>query len=94
VRWLAEVQVTLRPGIADPEGATIAGGLRSLGYDSVSEVRAGKQLRITFEAEDSAGAEAAVAEMCRRLLANPVMEVATWQVRADEQVDLDEPVTG
>ena len=48
VRWLAEVQVTLRPGIADPEGATIAGGLRSLGYDSVSDVRAGKQLRITF----------------------------------------------
>ena len=94
MRWLAEVQVTLRPGIADPEGTTIAGGLRSLGYDSVSEVRAGKLLRITFDAADSAGAEEAVAEMCRRLLANPVMEVATWHVRADEQVDLDEPVTG
>ena len=94
VRWLAEVQVTLRPGIADPEGTTIAGGLRSLGYDSVSEVRAGKLLRITFDAPRThAAAEEAVAEMCRRLLANPVMEVATWQLRADEQVDLDEPVT-
>ena len=94
MRWLAEVQVTLRPGIADPEGATIAGGLRSLGYDSVSQVRAGKQLRITFEAPDATHAEASIAEMCRRLLANPVMEVATWHVRADEQVDPDEPVIG
>ncbi len=94
MRWLAEVQVTLRPGIADPEGTTIAGGLRSLGYDAVGEVRAGKLLRITFDAPDATHAETAVGEMCRRLLANPVMEVATWQVRADEQVDLDELVTG
>ena len=76
MRWLAEVHVRLRPGIADPEGQTIAGGLRSLGYASVSEVRSGKLLRIAFEADDHAAAEEAVAEMCRRLLANPVMETA------------------
>jgi phosphoribosylformylglycinamidine synthase len=90
MRWLAEVHVSLRPGIADPEGQTIGGGLRSLGFASVSEVRAGKLLRIDFEADDSTAAEAAVAEMCRRLLANPVMEVATWQLRADEMQDEDE----
>ena len=83
MRWLAEVHVSLRPGIADPEGQTIGGGLRSLGFASVSEVRAGKLLRIDFEADDSAAAEAAVAEMCRRLLASPVMETATWELRAD-----------
>jgi phosphoribosylaminoimidazole-succinocarboxamide synthase len=64
--------------------------LRSLGFASVSEVRAGKLLRIDFEADDSTAAEAAVSEMCRRLLANPVMEVATWQLRADEMQDEDE----
>jgi phosphoribosylformylglycinamidine synthase len=84
MRWLAEVRVSLRPGIADPEGQTIAGGLRSLGFVSVSEVRSGKLLRITFEADDSTTAEDSVADMCRRLLANPVMEVATWELRADE----------
>jgi phosphoribosylformylglycinamidine synthase PurS subunit len=84
MRWLAEVHVRLRPGIADPEGQTIAGGLRSLGFDGVSDVRAGKLLRLTFDADDRASAEAAVAEMCSRLLANPVMETADWELRADE----------
>ena len=50
VRWLADVHVRLRPGIADPEGQTITGGLHALGYDSVEEVRAGKLLRIAFTA--------------------------------------------
>lgn len=83
MRWQAEVHIRLRPGIADPEGQTIAGGLRSLGFDGVTDVRSGKLLRLGFEAPDRTTAEAAVAEMCRRLLANPVMETADWELRAD-----------
>jgi phosphoribosylformylglycinamidine synthase len=85
VHWLAEVHVALRPGIADPEGLTIADGLRSLGYGSVREVRSGKLLRIAFDAADHGAAEATVSDMCRRLLANPVMESATWTIVANEQ---------
>ncbi|HJP71850.1 MAG TPA: phosphoribosylformylglycinamidine synthase subunit PurS [Candidatus Limnocylindria bacterium] len=87
MHWLAEVHVSLRSGIADPEGQTIGSALRSLGYGSVSEVRSGKLMRISFEADDSDAAETAIAEMCRRLLANPVMETARWELRADEQQD-------
>jgi phosphoribosylformylglycinamidine synthase PurS subunit len=58
VRWLAEVHVALRGGIADPEGQTIGSALRSLGYESVREVRSGKLMRIAFEADDHAAAEA------------------------------------
>lgn len=83
MRWLADVHVRLRPGIADPEGQTIAGGLRSLGFEAVEEVRVGKLLRIAFEADGQHQAEAALGEMCRRLLANPVMETADWELRAD-----------
>lgn len=89
MRWLAEVHVRLRPGIADPEGQTIAGGLRSLGFDGVMEVRAGKLLRLSFEAPDREAAEIAVVEMCRRLLANPVMETADWELRADEAAAIE-----
>ena len=89
MRWLAEVHVALRTGIADPEGQTIGSALRSLGYATVSEVRSGKLMRISFEADDHAAAEVAVGEMCGRLLANPVMEVASWELRADEQQDAD-----
>ena len=81
MRWLADVHVRLRPGIADPEGQTITGGLHALGFESVEEVRAGKLLRIAFSAADHAAAEDAVAGMCRRLLANPVMETADWELR-------------
>jgi phosphoribosylformylglycinamidine synthase subunit PurS len=85
VRWLADVHVRLRPGIADPEGQTVAGGLHALGYTTVSEVRAGKLLRLAFEADDREAAEAAVDGMCRRLLANPVMETADWELRAEAE---------
>ena len=84
MRWQAEVHVRLRPGIADPEGQTIAGGLRSLGFEGVADVRAGKLLRLTFDAADRGAAEEALAQMCGRLLANPVMETADWELRADE----------
>ncbi|HSK94518.1 MAG TPA: phosphoribosylformylglycinamidine synthase subunit PurS [Candidatus Angelobacter sp.] len=94
MRWLAEVHVALRPGIADPEGQTIGSALRSLGHASVSEVRSGKLMRIAFEAGTPDEAEAAVADMCRRLLANPVMESATWDLRADEEQQAAEGVTG
>jgi len=91
MRWLAEVHVALRSGIADPEGQTISSALRALGYATVSEVRSGKLIRIAFDADDHDAAEAAVDEMCRRLLANPVMETASWELRADEQQDAEAP---
>jgi phosphoribosylformylglycinamidine synthase subunit PurS len=84
VRWLAEVRIGLRPGIADPEGQTVASALRLIGHSSVVEVRSGKLLRIGFDAADRGAAEAAVNDMCRRLLANPVMEIATWELEPAE----------
>ncbi len=90
MRWIAEVHVSLRSGIADPEGQTIGSALRALGFASVDEVRAGKLLRVMFEADGSDAAETAIADMCHRLLANPVMETASWQLRADEQQDAEE----
>ena len=81
VRWVADVHVRLHPGIADPEGQTIAAGLRALGFESVAAVRSGKLLRIAFEADDHEAADDAVRTMCRRLLANPVMETGDWELR-------------
>ena len=89
-RWLAEVRVNLRPGIADPEGQTIASGLRSLGYAEVGEVRTGTLMRLALTADDVDTARGRVDEMCRRLLANPVMESYAFEVRADEVPGGDE----
>ncbi len=72
--WLAKVHVTLKPVVLDPQGQAIQGGLRTLGFDTVQSVRAGKYLEIKLEAADRQEAERLVNEMCVKLLANPVIE--------------------
>jgi len=71
------VDVTLREGIADPQGATIERALPALGFTGVSGVRAGKSFRFDVEAEDEAAALALASAMGERLLSNPVIENAT-----------------
>jgi phosphoribosylformylglycinamidine synthase len=68
------VEVRLRPGIADPQGATIQRALPALGFDGVEGVRVGKAIRFTVEAADEAAARRQVHDLCQRLLANPVIE--------------------
>ncbi len=80
--YLARVYVTLKPTVNDPQGLTIRGGLHALGFSDVSSVRAGKYMELRIEAPDRAAAEAQVTEMCRKLLANPVIE--------DFRFDLDD----
>jgi phosphoribosylformylglycinamidine synthase PurS subunit len=68
------VEVTLRPGIADPQGATIERALPALGFDGVSGVGVGKSIRFTLESPDEAAARAEVDDLCHRFLSNPVIE--------------------
>ncbi len=68
------VEVSLREGIADPEGLTIERALPALGFNGVSDVRVGKSLRFVVEASDERDARHQVESMCERFLANPVIE--------------------
>ena len=70
----AEVFVTLKPVVNDPAGLTIRGGLHTLGFDSVTDVRAGKYLVLTLDEPDEATARRQVEAMARQLLANEVIE--------------------
>jgi phosphoribosylformylglycinamidine synthase subunit PurS len=72
--FLARVFVTLKPTVNDPQGLTIRGALLSLGFDGIDSVRAGKYMEIRLSDVDERGARARVEEMCRKLLANPVIE--------------------
>ena len=77
----ARVYVTLKPTVNDPQGLTIRGGLHSLGFESVEDVRAGKYLEITLDGDDKASAEKQVTEMCQKLLANPVIEDFRFELK-------------
>jgi len=72
--FLAKVYITLKPTVNDPQGLTIRDGLHMLGFDAVRSVRAGKYMEIKLEGDDQAKAAEQVREMCRQLLANPVIE--------------------
>ncbi|MBI4282379.1 MAG: phosphoribosylformylglycinamidine synthase subunit PurS [Chloroflexi bacterium] len=78
--FLARVYVTLKPTVNDPQGRTILGGLKSLGFDAATEVRAGKYLEVKLAGGERARVEAVVEEMCRKLLANPVIESYRYEV--------------
>jgi phosphoribosylformylglycinamidine synthase PurS subunit len=72
--YLAKVYITLKPTVNDPQGLTIKGALHNLGFSSVEDVRAGKYIELKIAEKDAAAARDRVDDMCRKLLANPVIE--------------------
>ena len=80
--WVAEITVMLKPSVNDPQGLSIRGALRTLGFGGVEDVRAGKFIQVRLQAVDRRSAEQAVERMCAQLLANPVIE--TYSFSLDE----------
>jgi len=72
--YLAKVHVTLKPTVNDPQGLTIKGALHDLDFLNVSSVRVGKYMEVVLQEKSRSKAEAQLEDMCRRLLANPVIE--------------------
>ncbi|MBW3614885.1 MAG: phosphoribosylformylglycinamidine synthase subunit PurS [Actinobacteria bacterium] len=74
------VEVSLRPGIADPQGSTIERALPALGFDDIEGVHVGKAIRFTIDSPDEESARGTVEELCKRFLTNPVIEDASVTV--------------
>lgn len=70
----ARIHVTLKNGVLDPQGKAIEHALGNMGFDGVNEARQGKFIELELTETDRAKAETAVDEMCRKLLANTVIE--------------------
>jgi phosphoribosylformylglycinamidine synthase subunit PurS len=69
----ATVLVRPKPGILDPQGKAVESSLRQLGFP-VADTRVGRLVDLEVEAADAEEARAKLAEMCERLLANPLIE--------------------
>jgi len=67
----ARVYVTLKKGVLDPQGKAIHHALEGLGFEGVNDVRAGKMIELDVAESVS---DAKIEEMCRKLLANTVIE--------------------
>lgn len=72
--YKANIHVTLRPSILDPQGKAVHHALENLGYASVDRVRMGKYVELWIDEADEAAARDVAEAACEKLLANPVME--------------------
>ena len=74
-----KVTVTLKPSLLDAQGRVVQDALHSLGYASVEQVRIGKYMELDV-ADTGADLDAAVKQMCEKLLVNPVIENYQYEV--------------
>lgn len=70
----AEIYITLKNGVLDPQGKASQNALAHLGFDGVKNVRQGKFIEVELDEKDQAKAEEKVKAMCEKLLANTVIE--------------------
>ena len=70
----AQVYVSLKQSVFDPQGKAIHDALRSMGYSSVAEVRQGKFFELALDGADAARAREVAEEIARKVLSNPVIE--------------------
>ncbi len=70
----AQIHITLKPGILDPQGQTIQHALATLGFSGIEDVRVGKLIEMSFEGHSAERARALAEAACQKLLANPVIE--------------------
>jgi len=82
VRFVARVLVRPKAEVRDPQGEAVLAALRSLGHN-VAEVRTGKEIVVTFEAENESAARESAERMGDQLLANPVIESYAVEIGRD-----------
>jgi phosphoribosylformylglycinamidine synthase len=76
----AQIHVTLKKSVLDPQGDTVRSALATLGFRGVEDCRVGKFLVLRLAERDPVKAKSQVDEMCRKLLANPVIEDYVFQI--------------
>ena len=76
----AKVVITLKAGLLDAQGKTIKSALETLGFKGVADVRMGKFVELTLNHGSVSTAKRDVERMCKKLLANPVIETYRVEV--------------
>ncbi|HOB22694.1 MAG: phosphoribosylformylglycinamidine synthase subunit PurS [Firmicutes bacterium] len=78
--WKAEIRITLKEGVVDPQGKAVEKTLGELGYSQVEQVQIGKYVELVVNTPQRAEADRQVDEICRKVLINPVLEEYTYQL--------------
>jgi phosphoribosylformylglycinamidine synthase PurS subunit len=79
--FVADIRIKLKKGVADPEGKNTRKALELLGFTEVAEVKTSKFFSIHLNTADEAAAKAMVEKICLALLANPVINDYSYEIR-------------
>ena len=79
--FAANIYVSLKSTVSDPQGATVSGALSQLGFDSVKDVRVGKYITLHIDKFSKKEAELVVTDMCEQLLANTIIEEYKFELQ-------------
>ncbi len=78
--YSAKIKVTLRKSILDPQGKAVEHSIQSLGYKNILDTRIGKYVELNIDTKSQEEAQLITDEVCKKLLANPVMEDYNFEV--------------
>jgi phosphoribosylformylglycinamidine synthase len=80
---IVEIYITLKKTVSDPQGLTVKHALESLGHKGLTDVRIGKLVVIEMNFKDKKRAEQEIIRMCKRLLANPIIEDYRFTIKKE-----------
>lgn len=80
MKLMAKIYVTLKGSVLDPQGSAVTKALHALSYRTVGDVRIGKYMEVSLEAESSEQGAELVRDMCDKLLTNPVIETYRFEI--------------
>ncbi len=81
MKYIAEIDVMPHKALLDPQGKAVSSSMPRLGLSSVANVRIGKHITLELEADSETTARSMVEKACKELLANPIMESFTFEVK-------------
>lgn len=82
MQFKAEIDVMPLEALLDPQGKAVSNNMKNLGLEMIGNVRIGKHITLTVDADDQTEAEKLVNDACKRLLANEIMESYSFSVTA------------
>jgi len=83
MKFKVEIDVMPLKNLLDPQGKAVTASMKNLGLPEIENVRIGKHISLSVEAEDEATAKVKVEEACKKLLANEIMESYEIELAAD-----------
>ena len=83
MKFKVEIDVMPLKNLLDPQGKAVTASMKNLGMPEIENVRIGKHISLSVEAEDEAKAKVKVDEACKKLLANEIMESYEFELAAD-----------